>query len=127
MDLGTYTYPVLSHTAILKVPAKPFNPYSGESIRIRFNSQDKDRAILRIYSAEGKLVFTPKNEFFNYFPDPENPPSDPYNWYYEWNGKNKYGKLLPLGLYICYLETIETGTGKKKSAKAPIVIGAPLK
>ncbi len=126
-DLGTYTYPVLIHTAILKVPAKPFNPYSGESIRIRFNSQDKDRAILRIYNAEGKLVFTPKNEFFNYFPDPETPPDDPYNWYYEWNGKNKYGKLLPLGLYICYLETIETGTGKKKSAKVPIVIGAPLK
>jgi len=130
LGLGTYTYPVTSHTAILKVPAKPFNPYSGESIRIRFNSQDGDRAILRIYNAEGKLVFTPKNEFFVYFPeleDGEEPNPDPYNWYYEWNGKNKYGKLLPLGLYICYLETIATGTGKKKAAKAPIVIGAPLK
>ena len=122
-DLGTYTYPVKNHTAILKIPPKPFNPYSGESIRIRFNSQDGDRVILRIYNAEGKLALTAKNEFLYYDFDAD----DPYNWYYEWNGKNKYGKLLPLGLYICYLEVIETGTGKKKAAKAPIVIGAPLK
>ncbi|MCK4653109.1 MAG: hypothetical protein KAU01_01535, partial [Candidatus Cloacimonetes bacterium] len=47
--------------------------------------------------------------------------------HYDWNGRDKNNKLLPLGLYICYLEVIEANTGKKKTAKAPIVIGAPLK
>ena len=117
-NIETYTYPVRSNKAILKVAAKPFNPYAGETFMIGFYSQPYNKAILRIYNAEGKLVFTPQNIIIT------NP--DGIN-HYEWNGKNKYGKLLPLGLYICYLETIETGTGKKKSAKAPIVIGAPLK
>ncbi len=47
--------------------------------------------------------------------------------HYDWNGRDKENNLLPLGLYICFLEVIDTENGNKKTAKAPIVIGAPLK
>ncbi|MCK4655325.1 MAG: hypothetical protein KAU01_12865, partial [Candidatus Cloacimonetes bacterium] len=54
-------YGVTSHRAILNIPAKPFDPYAGEKFPIEFASQKDDKAILRIYNAEGKLVYTPQN------------------------------------------------------------------
>lgn len=119
----TYTYPVLSQRALLKVNPKPFDPYHGEKIKIKFNSKEGDKIILRIYNSEGLLVYTPKNELIHY----DVTATDPYSSYYEWNGKNKTGSLLPMGLYIVYLETDDVQTGNKKTAKAPIVIGTSLK
>ncbi len=119
----TYTYPVLSQKALLKINPKPFDPYNGEKIKIKFNSKEGDKVILRIYNSEGLLVFTPKNELIHY----DLTSADPYSSYYEWNGKDKTGSLLPMGLYIVYLETSDIQTGNKKTAKAPIVIGTSLK
>jgi len=104
--------------AVLTVPPRPFNPYNGETFPIEFGSRKDDKAILRIYNAEGKLVFQPKNIIIS-TPDGVGT--------YNWNGKDKENKLVPLGLYICYLEVINPETGSKKTAKAPIVVGAPLK
>lgn len=104
--------------AVLTVPPKPFNPYDGETFPIEFGSRNGDKAILRIYNAEGKLVFEPKNIIIT---APDGIMS------YNWNGKDRENKIVPLGLYICFLEIIETDSGNKKTAKAPIVVGAPLK
>jgi hypothetical protein len=104
--------------AVLTVPPKPFNPFIGETFPIEFGSRSGDKAILRIYNAEGKLVFQPENIIISTSSGIES---------YEWDGKNKDNQLVPLGLYICYLEIIETNNGNKKTAKAPIVVGAPLK
>ncbi len=117
-NLASYTFPVKTHKAILKVPPKPFDPYAGEKIIIDFYSKEDDKAILRIYNAEGKLMFTPQNIIIAN--------QNGLNQY-EWDGRDKYQNLLPIGLYICYLEVINADTGSKKTAKAPIVIGAPLK
>jgi hypothetical protein len=117
-DLATYTYPVDFHTAILKLPARPFKPHQGEKIPINFYSQKGDKIVLRIYNAEGKLMFTPRNEIIA--------AQDGINEY-EWDGRDKYNKLLPIGLYICHLEVFERDSGSKKTAKAPIVIGTKLK
>ncbi len=116
-DVMSYSYKVTSLKAILNIPAKPFDPYAGEKFPIEFAAETGNKAILRIYNAEGKLVLTPKNIIVPH----------PGISTYEWDGRDKDHKLLPLGLYICYLEVVDTDTGKKKSAKAPIVIGAPLK
>ncbi len=114
-----YQYEVISHKAILNIPAKPFNPYPGsnETFPIEFASQSGDKAILRIYNAEGKLVFEPQNIIIS---------GSTGITHYDWDGRDKNNKLLPLGLYICFLEIIEIDSGHKKTAKAPIVIGAPL-
>ena len=104
--------------AVLTVPPKPFNPYAGETFPLEFGSRTGDKAILRIYNAEGKLVCEPQNIIIS-APDGI--------MTYKWNGRDKENKIVPLGLYICFLEIIETETGTKKTAKAPIVVGAPLK
>jgi hypothetical protein len=114
----TLKYIVNSHKAILNVQPKPFNPRAGETFPIEFASKSGNKAILRIYNSEGKLVYTPKNLLIN---------DSSGIVHYDWNGRDKNSKILPIGLYICYLEVIEKSSGKKKTAKAPIVIGAPLK
>ncbi len=113
-----YTYPVTSHKAILKIPPEPFNPYAGETIPIDFYSKQGDKALLRIYSSTGRLVHTAKNLIIT--------DENGFNRY-EWDGRNRARNILPLGLYIVHLEVTEVDTGHKKTAKAPIVIGAPLK
>jgi len=113
-----YIIPVNKTKAVLNVPPKPFNPYIGETFPIEFASREGDKAILRIYNAEGKLVFQPKNITIS---------GNSGNNLYPWDGRDKDGKLVPIGLYICYLEVVTPSSGNKKSAKAPIVVGVPLK
>ena len=113
-----YIYKTTSHSAILNIPAKVFDPYNGETFQIEFASKNGDKAILRIYNAEGKLMRTLVNMIIS---------NSTGIIQYDWNGKDRENNLLPLGLYICFLEVIDTTNGNKKTAKAPIVIGAPLK
>jgi hypothetical protein len=103
--------------AVLTVPPKPFNPYMAETFPIEFGSRAGDKVILRIYNAEGKLMIEPINEII----------SGNGITQYSWNGKDKDNKLVPLGLYICYLEVTNTTNGNKSTAKAPIVVGSELK
>jgi hypothetical protein len=114
----SYTYPVDSHQALLRIPPTPFNPWDGEKISIGYFSEAGNKAIIRIYNAEGKLMYTPKNEILA---------SQNGINYYHWNGRDRSNRILPIGLYICHLEVIDRETGKKKTANAPIVIGSPLK
>ncbi len=117
-DPETIIFGVYSHQAILNIPPRAFNPHAGETFPIEFASQQNDKAILRIYNAEGKLVRTLVNTII------ENQTGINL---YEWDGRDKENNLLPLGLYICFLEVIDTTNGNKKTAKAPIVIGSMLK
>ena len=116
----SYVYPVKTHAAILQIPPKPFNPYNGDSIEIGYFAKAGDKAILRIYNAEGKLVSTPVNTIIS---------SSNLSGtnFYKWNGLDSdYHKVQP-GLYIIHFEVVEVATGNKKTAKAPIVVGVPLK
>ena len=113
-----YSYKAVSHSAILNIPARAFDPYNGETFHIEFASKNGDKAILRIYNAEGKLMRTLINTMIL---------NSTGIIKYDWNGKDRENKLLPLGLYICFLEVIDTTNGNKKTAKAPIVIGSMLK
>jgi hypothetical protein len=123
-DQVSYTYPVKAHKAILKVEPHPFDPYQrdlnpdNDTMLIEFFAQRGDRAIMRIYNAEGKLMLTPENKVIT---------SNSGNNSYEWNGRDKNGELLPWGLYICHLEVMENDTGDLKTDQVPIVIGGPLK
>ena len=114
----SYTFPVTTHEAILKVPAKPFDPVVGTTLPIDFYSKPGDKAILRIYNAEGKLVFTPKNLIID--------SADGINRY-DWDGRDKNGNLCPIGLYLVHLQVIEATGGKDKTKTVPVVIGTPLK
>ncbi len=116
-----YVFAVTEHKAILKIPPKTFNPYLDEKMKIGIFAADGDRAILRIYSVEGKLIETAYNGTLS----PVTGESEGIH-YIEWDGRTKDHKLVPLGVYICHLE-VRDATGHKKTAKAPVVVGAPLK
>jgi len=113
----SYYYQIISHKAILNIPPRPFDPRAGQSFPIEFGGEYGNKAILRIFNSEGKLVFTAKNLIIQH---------QSGIYHYDWNGKDKNNKILPLGLYICHLEIIDPDGGKTKTANAPIVIGAPL-
>jgi hypothetical protein len=120
----TYTYPAKEHKAVLKVEPKPFDPYQRDSdpdndtMQIEYFAQRGDRAIMRIYNSEGKLMLTPENKVIT-----SNTGSNSYIW----DGRDKNGQLLPWGLYICHLEVQEKDSGDVKTAQVPIVIAGPLK
>ena len=117
-ELFEYSVGITKHRAILNVEPRPFNPRNGETFAIQYGSKYDDKAIVRIYNAEGKLVFEPVNKKIQSINGLDT---------YRWNGRDDDHKLLPIGLYICHLESIDRDDGSKKTAQAPIVIGAPLK
>lgn len=113
-----YVYPVLELSAILKIKPKAYNIYSGDKIEIGYFAKTGDKVIMRIYNSEGKLMATPVNRIVS-SPEGIN--------FYNWDGRDKVFRLVEPGLYICHLEVIDRDSGKKKSNKAPIVIGMKLK
>lgn len=115
---ASYNIGLVDNKAILSVPPKAFDPYSGEKFLIEYAAKKDNKVIIRIYNSEGKLMFTPQNLIVG--------SSSGLNTYL-WDGRDKQRQLLPLGLYICHLEVIDKGSGKMKTATAPIVIGSPLK
>ena len=117
-EVSSYTIALVSNKAILNVPPKAFDPYSGDKFPIEYAALKGNKAIIRIYNAEGKLMYTPQNLIVG--------SSNGVNTYL-WDGRDKERQLLPIGLYICHLEVIDKDNGKTKTATAPIVIGAPLK
>jgi hypothetical protein len=113
-----FVYPVLDMRAMLRVPPKVTDIYSGNKVEIGYFAKTGDKVIVRIYNSEGKLMVTPVNKIVD---TPEG-----INFYY-WNGRDKDYRLVEPGLYICHLEVQDRENGKKKSNKAPIVIGTKLK
>lgn len=115
-DIWELHIPPTPIRASLDVDNHPFSPRMGQSISINFKVGTGNKFILRMYNAEGKLVATPINDI-----------SSEVTGTYLWDGKDKHGHILPIGLYICHLEVIEVSSGRKKTATAPIVIATKLK
>ena len=70
---------------------------------------------LEIYDAAGRLVRSLLNN--------ENTGSSRS---VNWDGKNNEGRILPVGIYILYLEAMKTGKGIKVSKKAAVVLAGQL-
>ena len=99
-----------------------FNPRLNEEITIfvgaKLNSTGANsKVIVRIYDAQGRLKATPYNQVID-----NNIGIDSFRW----NGKSRDHRLLPPGMYICFVEVIDRNTGKKHVADQPIVISADL-
>jgi hypothetical protein len=101
----------------LKVDPHPFVPDRGEKIGITYNvGAVNNQAAIRIFDLGGRLVYTLLSE-----------PATIIQRHVEWDGRNELRDLVPLGTYICHLEVVEKGSGEKKTAMAPIVVGTILK
>ncbi len=100
-----------------------FNPWLGQKITIEYGGLIQTgavscKAIIRIYDVQGRLVATPINE---------NIATTNGIDYCVWNGRDRNGTLLPIGVYYCHLEIIDRVNGKSETTIQPIVIAAELK
>jgi len=98
-----------------------FNPWLNQKITIEYGSLLQVgvatcKAIIRIYDVQGRLVATPIN--VNMTNSIE---------YLVWNGRDRNGTVLPIGVYYCHLEIINRATGNSETTIQPIVVAAELK
>lgn len=104
-----------------------FNPWLGQKITIEYGSlmqtnltpvPPAPKVIIRIYDVQGRLVATPVNKNLA--------DSDGIE-ILQWDGRDRNGNLLPIGVYYCHFEMIDRVSGKSETAVQPIVVAAQLK
>ena len=97
-----------------------FNPEMGEEIIISYGTCTGylSKAVIRIYDAQGRLVYTPVHT---------NITSATGIQEFKWNGRDANLKLVPPGLYYCHLEVTDRSSGGKDNTVQPIVIKSALK
>ena len=100
----------------LEVDARVFCPSCGEDgFPITFGGPELSGVVLRIFDANGR-------EIVALYDGSSVGTSTVY-----WDGRDRRGDEVPSGLYICYLEGVEAGTGRRMTDSAPIVVGRELK
>jgi hypothetical protein len=102
--------------AVLEVEPRVFCPSCGEEgFLVRFATPSAAQTTLRIFDGKGRLVAT-------LFSGMSVGVSEKV-----WDGRQATGEPVPPGLYICFLDSIEAGTGRKTTDSAPIVVGVELR
>jgi hypothetical protein len=106
--------------ALLSLEPKVFVPnrqsYTGtEGFLIEFNVPTNSAVVLRLYDIDGRMVRTLIDE------DQYAGPGQVI-----WNGRDELREVVPIGVYICYLEATDRTRGKTTADQAPIVVGTPL-
>jgi hypothetical protein len=102
--------------AVLEVEPRVFCPSCGEDgFAIKFATPSTAQVSLRIFDGKGRLVAT-------LFSGTSVGASEKV-----WDGLQPSGEPVPPGLYVCFLDSIEAGTGRKTTDSAPIVVGVVLR
>jgi hypothetical protein len=102
--------------AALKIEPVVFCPSCGEAgFSVGFEAPSQSNVVIRIFDGAGRDVVTLYDG------------NSPAVGSLEWDGKNSRGERVSPGLYICYLECVEVGGGRKTTDSAPIVVGHELK
>jgi len=110
-------------TKIIEVTDSPFFPYSDISGRptegkIKYNVPDGSRITLRIFDVRGRLV----RVLIDQEVDPDGEGS------VTWDGTDDSGvTIVPIGIYICYIEALNENTGKVIKGTDTIVVGRKLR
>jgi len=106
--------------ALLTVEPKVFVPnrqsYTDtEGFVIEFNVPTNSAVVLRLYDIDGRMIRTLVDE--QQYAGPGQ---------VVWNGRDELREVVPIGVYICYLEATDRDKGKTTTDQAPIVVGTPL-
>ncbi|MGD9401630.1 MAG: lamin tail domain-containing protein [bacterium] len=102
--------------ALLDVEPRVFCPSCGEyGFTVRFSAPQAAQVTLRIFDGKGRLVKT----LFSGLSVGEGEKV--------WDGLQPGGEPVEPGLYICFLDSVEEGTGRRTTDSAPIVVGVQLK
>ena len=106
--------------ALLSVAPKVFVPnrqsYTDtEGFVIEFNVPTNSAVVLRLYDIDGRMIRTLVDE--QQYAGPGQ---------VTWNGRDELREVVPIGVYICYLEATDRDKGKTTTDQVPIVVGTPL-
>jgi hypothetical protein len=102
--------------AVLEVEPRVFCPSCGEDgFTIKFATPSAAEVTLRIFDGKGRLVRT----LFSGVSVGESEKV--------WDGLQPNGEPVTPGLYVCFLHSVEEGTGRMTTDSAPIVVGVELK
>jgi len=110
-------------TKTIEVTNSPFFPYSDISGRpsagkIKYNIPNGSRITLRIFDIRGRLVRVLIDQEI----DPDGQGS------VDWDGTDESGNtIVPIGIYICYIEALNENTGKVTKGKETIIVGRKLR
>ncbi len=106
----------------LLVPARTFLPVAGQTLPVRFTTRTGSHTMLRIFDMEGRLVLTLYDSAFD-------PPASVLPGEYTlraWDGRDEEFELVPAGLYIIHLSSVDRKTGDEKTETAPAVVATRL-
>ena len=104
-------------TVGLEVPASPFAPELGETFPITYDAGSiGNQVTIRIYDLGGRLITTLLEESAVLIRNT-----------IEWDGRDRLRDLVPIGTYICHLQSVESVSGKKRDQMVPIVVATRLK
>jgi len=110
-------------TKTVEVTSSPFFPYNDISSRptegkIKYNVPDGSRITLRIFDVRGRLV----RVLIDQEVDSDGEGS------VTWDGTDDSGDtIVPIGIYICYIEALNENTGKVTKGTDTIVVGRKLR
>ncbi len=97
----------------LTVAPYPFLPRKGEVIQYTFSFPANSWVRLRIFDLSGRYITTLREEYR----------ALPLRITAVWDGRDETQQIVPPGVYLMQLETANRGTGIRKQALAPVVIG----
>ncbi len=102
--------------AVLEVEPYVFCPSCGdEGFAITLGTPSQSHITLRIFDVRGRLIDT----LYDGVSTGEMKKV--------WTGRDTEGRPVAPGLYICFLEAVETTTGRRLTKSVPIVVGMRLK
>ncbi|MCP4634643.1 MAG: hypothetical protein GY855_17070, partial [candidate division Zixibacteria bacterium] len=101
--------------AFVQIPAKVLLPDFGEKIPITYAAPVNSDILIQVYDIEGTLIATLTDEEY-----------DPVRSEVTWDGRDRHNEIVPIGVYICYVEATEKPSGRITTDKAPIVVAVPL-
>lgn len=121
----------------IEVFNSPFFPHGDHptktSAKISYNVPKDSTITLKIFDTKGNLIITPidqeclisnlNNSAAGLYCIEE---KNRWKGTYYWNGRNENGDIVPVGVYICYIEAVDRSSGKVHKGKAGVVVGRKL-
>jgi len=105
----------LSSSRTIEVFQSPFSPYGDgtySQAKIVYNVPDNTSKLIYIFDVQGKIVKKLLDDT-----------AGSGSGVIVWDGKDEDGDIVPVGVYIVYIEATDTSTGEVTRAKDLVVVG----
>lgn len=99
---------------LLNTHFSPYGDYKNKTIKVKFKNKQNVNLRAKIYDINLHLILTLIDT------------NDEQVDIKEWDGKNSFGNIMPVGVYIVYYEFVDKTKGLLKKGKKAVVLGKAL-